>query len=404
VTSTEPTVRRGSKLRAEPRERETVRPLELYFDLVFVLGFTQCSALMAADPTWIGIARGCIALALLWWAWAAYAWLTSVIDPEEGPVRLVMFASMSALLIAALCVPESFGDRALTFAIAYAVVRAAHIALFLLPGRDNAELRHSVLGIALTSSLSVAVLIGASFLDAEGQTIAWTVAIFIDFGGGLMSVAGWSLVPAHFAERHNLVIILALGESIVALGVATHVELTTPVMVTAVLGIALSSALWWIYFDVVSLVTEQRIARAPAGAERNRLARDAYSYIHLLMVAGIILAAFGLHETLEHVDEPLDAEHAFALLGGVALYLLGHVVLRLRSAHTLNRQRLLLAVVLLAAVPLATNIDALATLAGVNVLLWLMIAYETRRYGTSRYDLRHGVRPPAGEPIGAERR
>jgi low temperature requirement protein LtrA len=168
--------------------------------------------------------------------------------------------------------------------------------------------------------------------------------------------------------------------------------------------VTLASALWWIYFDVVAIVTEQRLERAEAGPERNRFARDCYSYIHLFMVIGIILAAFGVEHVLEHVDEPLDAEDAFALLGGVAIYLLAHVALRLRSSHTVNGQRLALGIVLLAAVPLATVVDALVVLAAANVLLWAMIMYETRRYGDLRYPLRHGVPPEPGAPIGAERR
>jgi low temperature requirement protein LtrA len=379
------------RLHAEMRERETVRPLELFFDLVFVLGFTQCTALMASEPNWQGLLRGCLALALLWWTWAGFAWLTSIIDPEEGVVRLLMLGVMSALLVAALCVPDAFNDRALTFAIAYGVVRAAHIMLFLVGAHDSAALRHSVLGFAVSSAAGVTLLVSASFLDADGQTILWAVAIIVDLAGGLFGVAGWSLVPAHFAERHNLVIILALGESIVALGVGTHVDLTTPVIIAVVLGMALASALWWIYFDVVALVTQQRLTRSEPGRERNRLARDSYSYLHLPMVTGIVLAAFALEGTLEHVDEPLDGEHVFALLGG------------LRNAHTLNRQRFVLALVLLAAVPFATEIDALAVLIAVDVLLWLMIAYETHLYGERRYQLRHGEAPIPGAPIGGER-
>ena len=122
------------------------------------------------------------------------------------------------------------------------------------------------------------------------------------------------------------------------------------------------------------------------------------------MVGGIVLAAFGIEHVLDHVDEPLDAEYAFALFGGVAIYLLAHVALRLRGAHTINTQRLVLGLGLLASVPLVTSIDALAALAAVNVLLWAMIAYETRLYGGLRYPLRHGVRPAPGAPIGAERR
>jgi low temperature requirement protein LtrA len=381
---------RGRRVSAELRDQETVKPLELFFDLVFVLGFTQCTALMAANPSWEGIARGMLVLAVLWWAWVGYAWLTSVIDPEEGVVRIVIFAAMAGLIVVALCVPEAFSDRALTFAIAYGVVRAAHIALFALASRDDAALRRSVVGLGISSAVGVGLLVGASFLDGPEQGALWCVAVVLDWGGpAVFGAAGWKLVPAHFAERHNLIIILALGESIVALGVGAQLELTAGVLTAAVLGIALASALWWVYFDVVALVTERRLTMATEGHQRNTLARDSYSYLHFPMVAGIVLAALGLEATLAHVDDALDVEHAFALLGGVAVYLLAHVALRLRNAHTLNVQRLVLALLLLALIPAALEIPALATLAGVNVLVWAMIAYETRRYDDRRYRLRH---------------
>jgi len=386
------------RLGTELREQEAVKPLELYFDLVFVLGFTQCTALMAAQSTWEGIVRGMLVLAMLWWAWAGYAWLTSVIDPEEGAVRLVMFAAMAGLLVVALCVPEAFGERALAFAVAYGVVRAAHIALFLLASRNDAELRRSVVGLAISTAIGTALLTGASFLDGVGQGALWGVAILIDWGGpALYGVAGWRLVPAHFAERHNLVIILALGESVVALGVGAQVDLGARVITAVVLGIALVSALWWIYFDVVALVTARRLTLAPEGGPRNRLARDSYSYLHFPMVAGIVLGALGLEETLAHVDEPLDGPHAVALLGGIAVYLLAHVALRLRNAHTINVQRLGLALVLWALVPVALRTSSLTTLAGVVALLWAMIAYETATYDEGRYRLRHGLEadPPS---------
>jgi low temperature requirement protein LtrA len=164
---------------------------------VFVLGFTQCTALMAAQSTWEGIVRGMLVLAMLWWAWAGYAWLTSVIDPEEGAVRLVMFAAMAGLLMVALCVPEAFGERALTFAVAYGVVRAAHIALFLLASRNDAELRRSVVGLAISTAIGIGLLAGASFLDGVGQGALWGVAILIDWGGpALYGVAGWAGSPS----------------------------------------------------------------------------------------------------------------------------------------------------------------------------------------------------------------
>jgi low temperature requirement protein LtrA len=393
VTSRRTSRSRGRRINAELREGEVVKPLELFFDLVFVLGFTQCTALMAADPTWEGIGRGMLVLAVLWWAWVGYAWLTSVIEPEEGAVRIAIFAAMAGLIVAGLCVPEAFGDRALLFAIAYGVVRAGHIALFVIASRDNPGLRHSVVGLAISTAIAVGLLIGASFLGVGGQEGLWAAAILIDWGGpALVGTRGWTLVPGHFAERHGLVIILALGESIIAIGIGAQVDLTAGVVTAAVLGIGLAAALWWMYFDVVALVTARRLTLATEGHERNALARDSYSYLHFPMVAGIVLAALGLEETLAHVDEKLDGVHAFALLGGVAVYLLAHVVLRLRNAGTVNIQRLVLALALFALVPVATLVPALATLAGINVLLWATIAYETIRvYDERRYRLRHGL-------------
>jgi low temperature requirement protein LtrA len=383
---------RVRRISTQRRELGTVKPLELFFDLVFVLGFTQCTALMEADPTWGGIARGLLVLAVLWWAWVGYAWLTSVIDPEEGAVRIAMFVAMAALLVVALCTPEAFGDRALTIAIAYGVVRAALIALYLLASHDDPPLRRSVSMLAISSTITVGLLTTASFIDGAGQEALWALAILLDFGApATFGISGWRLVPAHFADRHNLVIILALGESIVTLGVGAEVDLTAGVLVAAVLGIALASALWWVYFDVVTLVTERRLAAAAEGRQRNALARDSYSYLHFPMVVGIVLGALGLEATLAHVDDSLDAERAFALLGGTAIYLLAHVALRLRNAHTVNVQRLALAVAFLVLIPTATQIPALATLAAINVALWAMIAFETARYGEGRYRLRHGL-------------
>ena len=373
-------------------EEERVKPLELFFDLVFVLGFTQCTALMVENPEWESLAQAMLILALLWWSWGGYAWLTSVVDPEEGAVRIAMIASMAGLLVVALTVPQAFGDRALAFALAYGVVRGGHIALFLLASRDDPELRHSVATLAASTAVGVGLLVGASALDGFAQGAVWAVAIFLDYGGpAIYGVAGWRLVPAHFAERYGLVIILALGESIVALGAGAEADLSAGVIAAAALGVALASALWWMYFDVVAHVTVRRLTEATPGREQNSLARDSYSYLHYPMVAGIVLLALGLEETLAHVDEHLHDETAFALLGGVAIYLLAHVALRLRNAGSLNVQRFSLALLLFALVPVAVEVDALVTLAVVTVLIWLVIAYETRVYGEGRWRVRHGL-------------
>ena len=392
-------MRSERRLRAVLRQGAKVRFLELFFDLVFVLAFTQCTALMVERGSWAGIAQGMLVLALLWWAWAGYAWLTSVLDPEEGAVRLVIFGAMAGLLIVGLSVPEAFSDRALAFAIAYGIVRYAHLALFALASRDDPELRHSVVTLAVSSTLALAILVVASFLDEIAQGAMWALVLLFDFGGpALFGVAGWRLVPAHFAERHGLIVILALGESIVVLGIGAEVGLSAAVIVAASLGVAIAAAIWWIYFDVVALVTERRLTAASPGRQRNALARDAYSYLHLPMVAGIILAAYGLEQTVHHVSDPLETVPASAFLGGVALYLLAHVALRLRTAGAVNRHRLLFAIALLAMVPIATEVDALVVAAAVAGILWTMIAFETAGYGTDRARVRHQVateQPPA---------
>jgi len=381
-----PRARRG---RAVARTGSKVRFLELFFDLVFVLAFTQSTALIVAHPTWEGVMQGMFAVALLWWAWGGYAWLTSTVDPEEGLVRFAMFGAMAGMLVVALSVPEAFGERALAFAIAYGVVRFAHIALFVLASQGDANLRSSVTSLAVSSGVGVGLIVTASFLDGTSQLVCWAVAIVIDFGGpALFGVAGWKIVPAHFAERYGLIIILVLGESIVVLGVGVHLDLTAGLIAAAILGVALASALWWAYFDVVAIVTEERLTNKTPGREQNAFARDSYSYLHLPMAAGVVLVAVGLENTLEHYDEPLSTIATFALQGGVALYLLAHVALRLRGAHTLNAHRLIIAILLIAAVPAGRELPAVWNLAAVNLVVWAMIGYETWTYGAARAEVR----------------
>ena len=292
-----PGTSRSTRLTAVLREGERVTSLELFFDLVFVLALTQCTALMARTPTWLGVLKGLLVLGVLWWAWGGYAWLTSMVDPEEGSVRLVMFAAMAALLVAALCVPGAFSSDALTFALAYAAVRAAHIGLYILASRENDPLRGSVLGLAGSTALGVGLLVLASFTGGALQVGLWVLALALDMGGPyLFGIEGWTLVPAHFAERHGAIIIIALGESIVAIGAGASAKVDAGVVAAAVLGTAVAGALWWLYFDVVAIVATRRLAKASAGRERNEMARDSYSYLHFPMVAGIALVALGLEK------------------------------------------------------------------------------------------------------------
>jgi low temperature requirement protein LtrA len=377
------------------REGERVTALELFFDLVFVLALTQCTALIAGTPTWEGVLKGLLVLGMLWWSWGGYAWLTSVVDPEEGAVRLVMFAAMAAFLVAALCVPRAFGSEALLFACAYTAVRTAHIALFMLASREDPALRKSVIGLAGSTAISAALLVLAAFTSDGLQLGLWGLALLLDTGGPfLFGIEGWKLVPGHFAERHGLIIIIALGESIVALGAGAKAGLDAGAVAAAVLGMIVAATLWWTYFDVVAPVAVRRLTQAKEGVERNEIARDSYSYIHFLMIAGIVLVAVGMKQTLAHVGKPLGSVPAAAMLGGASLYLLAHVAFRLRNVHSVNKQRLLCALLLLALVPAenAVKPPSLLTLTVLAAVLAALIAYEALRFAEAREHVRH---PPA---------
>jgi low temperature requirement protein LtrA len=380
----------------ERGDEARVKPLELFFDLVFVFAITQVTALVSARPTWLGLAQGVLVFGVLWWAWAAYAWLTNTVDPEEGGVRLAMFAAMAAMLVVSLAVPHAFGDDALLFALAYAGVRAAHIVLYTLPARGDPALLSAVLGLVPGSLLAALLLVGAAFLDGWTQVAIWALALVIDLAGpAIHGMQGWRLSPGHFAERHALIVIIALGESIVALGVGVGGrEVDAGIVAAAVVGIVAAAALWWAYFDVVALVAERRLREA-RGLAQIKQARDSYSYLHLPMVAGIILFAVGVKKTLEHVGDPLKPVPVACLCGGLALYLLAHVAFRLRNVRTLNKQRLVTAALLVALIPAGLELPALASLSIASGLLAALIAYEALRFAEARHRVRHAPEPAA---------
>jgi low temperature requirement protein LtrA len=230
----------------------------------------------------------------------------------------------------------------------------------------------------------------AGFLDGYPQGVLWAAALAVGYGVAFIrGVSGFRIHAGHFAERHGLVVIIALGESIVAAGVgASGVGLGTSVLVAAVLGIVLAAALWWAYFDLVMLTAERRLSAAQEGEERVRLARDTYSYLHLPMVAGIIFIALGLKQTLAHVGEPLGMIPGIALCGGVALYLLGHNAFRLRDEGSVSVPRLAVALVCLTLIPVAVSVPSLITLAVLTVLLCGLATFETATSREFRRELR----------------
>jgi low temperature requirement protein LtrA len=372
-------------------DEERVTPLELFFDLVFVLAITQCTALMAANPTWEGLARGLLVLGVLWWCWVGYAWLTSVVDPEEGLVRIAIFASMASLLVAALAVPHAFNDDGLIFAVAYGFARYMQVVLLYIAGRENDSLRHSVItGLVGSTAIGITLLVVASQVDGALQGALWGLALALDMAGPLFfGVEGWMLVPGHFAERHGLIVLIAIGESVVAIGAGASAEMDAGVITAAVLGIVVAAAFWWLYFDVVAVAATRRLAATAPGREQNAMARDSYSFLHLPMIAGIVLVALGMKKTLGHVDHHLAIEPATALFGGMALYLVAHVAFRYRNLHTVNKQRLVTALLLVALLPFVTEIAALIAVAVMAALLVALIAYEAIRFAEARNRIRH---------------
>jgi len=375
-----------------PVEREQrVTALELFFDLVFVFAITQVTGFLYHDPTWGRLVEALAMLMVLWFAWTAYAWLGNTAASDEGAIRIVLLAAMAPLLIASLAVPNAFGKDALAFGVAYFLVRALHILAYGVLARGNPELRGVVLRLARTVLPAAALLVLAGVLPGTGRAVCWGVALLIDYGGLLFgSVEGWRVEPAHFAERHGLIVIIALGESIVSLGVgAAGLELDAGIVTAVVLGLTVAACLWWAYFDVVAAVAEHKLREA-SGAQRARIARDSYSYLHLPIVTGIVVFAFGVKETLVHVHAHLDAVPAVALCGGVALYLLALSSFKRRNVGSFNYPRLVASAVLIALVPVATTIPALVSLGLVALTTCLLIFYEVRRYAETRDRIRHG--------------
>jgi low temperature requirement protein LtrA len=369
-------------------EDKRVAPLELFFDLVFVFALTQVTALMSTDPSWTTLGQGMLVLAALWWAWGAYAWLTNYIAAEEDRERLLMLTVMGAFLVTALAVPGAFGDDALVFAIAYATARWLHIFIFA-EANDDVDAGDAIRRLARTAVPAPALLIGAAFLDGTPQALVWILALTTDFAGPFVfGVRGFRVSPGHFAERFALIVIIALGESIVAIGTGLHGELDLGTVVAALLGLVLAFGLWWAYFDVVAVVSERHFREA-RGEHRLRIARDSYSYLHLPMIAGIVLVALGVKKTLAHVDEPLDTIPALAMFGGIALYYAGHVGFRLRNVHSINRPRLFALVLCLGLIPLGTEVDALLALAVAAAVTSSVIGYEAVVYAEARHRIRH---------------
>jgi low temperature requirement protein LtrA len=366
-------------------------PLELFFDLVFVFAITQVTGFTAHDATWTGLFEGLAILAALWFGWEAYVWLANRAASDEGAVRVVLLSAMGALLIASLAVPRAFGADGLIFGVAFFAVRAMHLVAFAIVAREDPELRGVVGRLATTILPAAALIVLAGALDGTAQALCWVAALAIDYGGLVArGTEGWRVIPGHFAERHGLMIIIALGESIVSVGVgAAGLGLDAGIIAAALLGFAVAGAMWWAYFDFVAIVAERRLRSAPP-AERVRIARDSFTYLHLPMVAGIVLFALGIKKLLPSIDEELPTVPAVALCVGPALYFLALSAFKRRNIGSFNQPRLVAAAVLVALTPVATAVPALLSLALIALTACGVIAYEFVRYAAARDRIRHG--------------
>lgn len=386
----------GNKFAQVADEGHKVTPLELFFDLVFVFALTQVTGYLALHLTPVGFAQGLVLLALIWWAWVAYAWFGTTVSLNEGLVRVLLFAAMGGMLIVAIGLPEAFEDMAggydgaITAAtmvmVAYGTVRLLHLALYAVVGRGDPGLRGAVIRLGIPVAIAVALLIVGSTLPPGPRLALYIAAVALDYFGAIFAGGrGWKLSVGHFAERHGLVIIIALGESIVSIGVGVaDLPLSTPIVVAALLGLAVTACLWWLYFDVTSVAAEHRL-NTLSGVAQNKAARDAYSFGHLIMVGGIVLLALGMKKVSLSAGEYGGFGHslktlvAAALCVGAAQYLAGLVYFRYRMTQTWSVSRLLGAVACLALLPLALTIPSTITLLLLLAVLVTVVVFETVR-------------------------
>jgi low temperature requirement protein LtrA len=353
--------------REEPEKKVT--PFELFFDLVFVFALTQVTGLMIEDSTAIGVLRGILVLAMLWWAWGAYAWLTNAIDADRPNARLVILGSMAAMLVVAIAVPHASGDNALPFALGYFVVRFLHLVLYAVAG--GSLNRAAILRLAPGNLTASILLIIGVFTPSNVQLGLWIAAVLVDYGTPLITgVGGFQVNAAHFFERHHLFVIIALGESIVAFGVGVlgGEVITGWVAAAVVLSLAAIGGLWWTYFDWEARLTADVLSEA-VDARRAHLARDMFSYLHAPLVLGVVFVAVGLEYVGGHPTDPLEGLYQFGLTGGAALFLFSLGAVRSRRGHRQRIDHLVGGLACLALIPVAGYIPGLATLGALVVVL-----------------------------------
>ena len=388
-----------------PEHRVTT--LELFFDLVFVFAFTQVTALVAADGGGRGAVRGLILAALLWWAWCSYSWLGNQARADEGIVRHAMFLAMGAMMVLALAIPEAWHDQPggldapVVLALCFTVVQWCHLGVYAVAAGSDRGLRRQIAQVAAPVLVGNTLLVVGSLAGPTARTWWWVAAMAVNYAGIYVAGAsGWRLpAPAHFAERYALIVLIALGESIVAIGVGVAaLPISLPIVVATAAAIALSITLWWLYFDVLVLVLEHRLTSVE-GVAQTRLARDTFTYLHFPIVASVLGMAVGIKKVFAYVGDPhghdlTDAVHglpALLLAGGPIVYLVALAAVRRRNTGALSVAQLLAAVAVaaLAAVNEAAGPPALAYLIAVAGVLATLVLVEIRTAAPERATYRH---------------
>ena len=392
--------RRSAILRAHLRPTDDdhrVTTLELLFDLVFVYAITNVTALMEHDIGAETVFEGLITLAVVWFGWCAYTWLGNQAQADEGLLRVAMVVAMAGMFFVAISIPYAFeddGNAAIVLATAYAVVRFTHLGVYLVAAGDDRQLRSVILGMLGVATIMLVLLFTGAIVGGSTLKWWWLAAVVSDqVGVYFVRSTCWRLNSAsHFAERFGLVIIIAIGESIVAVGAATSsADLDWRDAAALLCGLAIAVCLWWLYFDVVARVAED-VLRRSSGIERARLARDSYTYVHFLFVAGIVFVAFGLVVLIGdhgHVDAG-----RYALYGGIVCYLVGHLLFRLRNVGGINVARTVAALVLLAGIPTLGGLSTLGQVAVPAVVLSAVVVFEVRAFREPRDAIRHQRREP----------
>jgi low temperature requirement protein LtrA len=375
---------------AEEEERKTSY-LELFFDLVFVFAITQVTSLILEDTSAAGFVRSALVLALVWWAWSAYAWMTNAIDVENVVTRTIVMAAMAAAFFMALAVPDAYQDEGAWFAVAYFTDRILQTTLFSWGVRhDPVELR-ATFRLAPWFLTAAFVALAGGFVDGEARAWVWAASLAIDVVGTLtVARANWRVAPAHFAERFALIVIIALGESIVAIGIATSdLERNLAFAVSVIVAFVGVAALWWAYFDFVATAAERALRRA--GPEsRGPLARDVFTFFHYPMVLGIIFYAVAAKKTLEQPTDPLSRAGRWALGLGIAVFLSGFVLARFRVLRRIAWERIAAGAAALIAAVALDRTDAIVTLAVVVAILLVSVGIEAARLREFRADLKAG--------------